>query len=70
MLRKALIVISLTLMTGMLFLYDSAYTHSGHPDANVLPPKFGPLPKPRLWYNIHDLKGGPNGETKTQKLHP
>ena len=34
------------------------------------PPKFGPLPKPRLWYNIHDLKGGPDGETKTKKLHP
>ena len=34
------------------------------------PPKFGPLPKPRLWYNLHDLKGGPDGETKTKKLHP
>ena len=34
------------------------------------PPKFGPLPKPRLWYNIHDLKGGPDGETKTKNLHP
>ena len=33
-------------------------------------PKFGPLPKPRLWYNLHDLKGGPNGETKTKNLHP
>lgn len=34
MLRKALIVISLTLMTDMLFLYDSAYTHSGRTGAN------------------------------------
>ena len=34
------------------------------------PPKFGPLPKPRLWYNLHDLKGDPDGETKTKKLHP
>ena len=34
------------------------------------PPKFGPLPKPRLWYNLHNLKGGPNGETKTKNLHP
>ena len=33
-------------------------------------PKFGPLPKPRLWYNLHNLKGGPNGETKTKNLHP
>ena len=33
-------------------------------------PKFGPLPKPRLWYNLHNLKGGPDGETKTKKLHP
>lgn len=35
MLRKALIVISLTLMTGMLFLYDSAHTHSRRTGANV-----------------------------------
>ena len=33
-------------------------------------PKFGPLPKPRLWYNLHNLKGGPNGETQTKNLHP
>ena len=39
-------------------------------DEVYCPPKFGPLPKPRLWYNIHDLKGGPDGETKTKNLHP
>ena len=48
------------LLEELNLLYDYLYC----------PPKFGPLPKPRLWYNIHDLKGGPDGETKTKKLHP
>lgn len=34
MFRKSLIILSLILTTGMLFLYDSAYTHSGRTDAN------------------------------------
>ena len=34
MFRKFLIILSLILTTGMLFLYDSAHTHSGRTDAN------------------------------------
>ena len=34
MFRKALIILSLILTTGMLFLYDSAHTHSRRTDAN------------------------------------
>ena len=58
--------------------YNNTYSllapQADHPEGYgrqmYCPPKFGPLPKPRLWYNIHDLKGGPDGETKTKKLHP
>ena len=37
------------------------------PETVYCPPKFGPLPKPRLWYNLHDLKGGPDGGPNENK---
>ena len=30
-------------------------------------PKFGPLPKPRLWYDIHNLKGGPQWRNENEE---
>ena len=34
-------------------LYVIRHNIVGYRELYVLPPKFGPLPKPRLWYNIH-----------------